>query len=173
MGWNYSDQSQGVYNAAMGAYNQDYYDPLYNRQVRMARAYQRGDDRKGKLTAFLNPLKISAGVRKEHAEEDLMGGMAMSPGGADLMAGAKARLGREYDRDLGNEEAGAYVQRGEALDAGVHQAYMDNQGIKQGYLGQALGAAGQGQYQEPFWKTLVKGAISGGSSIASAYAGRG
>lgn len=172
-GYEYTGQQQNAYNFGMGYGEQ--FGPTYTKDRGLWKKYNKGDDSKGQLTRFLNPLRINAGVRRENAVGDYNRQMApgFNQGGGQLMAAADARLRREYDKDLGDTEASAYVQHGEGLRGNIVDDYENAKRRQMEAYGIASGIANSPEKKAPgFWSQFALSALSGASNVAAAYAGK-
>lgn len=175
--WEYTDEQKDIMDWGKEYGTQT--APTYEKDQKDLKRYNTGNDPKGKLTRFLTPYRVQAGVQREGMLEDYrnemggtQGGFAMS--GAHVAAGS-ARLRRESLRDQGMAEVSAYVQRGEGLHDRVTGAFEAAKAREMAAQGLAAGIANNPHYKSTwgdFWKGLAQSAIAGGSQIASAAVGK-
>lgn len=175
MPWEYTDEQKESMDFGNNYGFQT--NPLYDKDRNQYKKYQQGDDRKGKLTRFLTPMRIAHGVQREGMVDDYyqeaggtQGGFAQS--GAQLAAGA-ARLRRESDRDYGNTEASAYVMRGEQLHDRVTSAYEAAMARELQARGIAANVSNNPHYRSTwgdFWKGVLGSVINKAAGVGMAVA---
>lgn len=118
------------------------YSPTYQRDQRDYKRYRRGDDSKGKLTSWMNPLIARLGQNTESAVQHYnegYGNTGFNAGGGALTAGADAHIRLEGQKNAGDTLGAAYEDHFSGLHDDINQEYENGQNR---YLTSLAGAAG-------------------------------
>jgi hypothetical protein len=171
MGLVYSDEQKNAIDYGMNYGFQA--NPWYDKTNKWYKQWMRGGPKAEAMFArHIAPLRTSAGIRKNNAIADY--GRAMAPGvgegGAAQLAAGSARIGREYDSDLGMAEVAGHSQFGEGLRSSIDSMFENAKGRELSAYQTAAGI--QPTQQTGFWEKFALAALGGASTVAGAYAGR-